>query len=90
MNAFDIIGPVMIGPSSSHTAGAVLAGVSDRPLGVDIERFRPVTPRLLRRLGADSAEEALGRWVRLEALAKQSGTGVIAVLNRGLTAAEEA
>ena len=23
MNVFDIIGPVMIGPSSSHTAGAV-------------------------------------------------------------------
>ena len=77
-------------PRGELAAGAVLAGVSDRPLGVDIERFRPVTPRLLRRLGADSAEEALGRWVRLEALAKQSGTGVIAVLNRGLTAAEEA
>ncbi|MCI9232439.1 MAG: L-serine ammonia-lyase, iron-sulfur-dependent, subunit beta, partial [Lachnospiraceae bacterium] len=23
MNSFDIIGPVMVGPSSSHTAGAV-------------------------------------------------------------------
>ena len=23
MNIFDVIGPVMIGPSSSHTAGAV-------------------------------------------------------------------
>jgi|LSQX01.2.fsa_nt_gb L-serine dehydratase len=26
MNIFDIIGPVMIGPSSSHTAGAVKLG----------------------------------------------------------------
>ena len=26
MNAFDILGPVMIGPSSSHTAGAVRIG----------------------------------------------------------------
>ena len=26
MNVFDIIGPVMIGPSSSHTAGAPLSG----------------------------------------------------------------
>ena len=26
MNVFDIIGPVMIGPSSSHTAGAVRIG----------------------------------------------------------------
>lgn len=26
MNIFDIIGPVMVGPSSSHTAGAVRIG----------------------------------------------------------------
>ena len=26
MNVFDILGPVMIGPSSSHTAGAVRMG----------------------------------------------------------------
>ena len=38
MNIFDIIGPVMIGPSSSHTAGAVRLGrvanklADDRPL----------------------------------------------------------
>ena len=34
MNIFDIIGPVMIGPSSSHTAGAVRIGrVSGKILG---------------------------------------------------------
>ena len=34
MNIFDIIGPVMIGPSSSHTAGAVRIGrVSQKILG---------------------------------------------------------
>ena len=27
MNLIDIIGPVMIGPSSSHTAGAVRLGL---------------------------------------------------------------
>ena len=26
MDAFDIIGPIMVGPSSSHTAGAVRIG----------------------------------------------------------------
>ena len=26
MNIFDIVGPVMVGPSSSHTAGAVRIG----------------------------------------------------------------
>lgn len=32
MNVFDIIGPVMIGPSSSHTAGAARAGMVARSL----------------------------------------------------------
>ncbi|MCI1951374.1 MAG: L-serine ammonia-lyase, iron-sulfur-dependent subunit beta [Clostridiales bacterium] len=32
MNIFDIIGPVMIGPSSSHTAGAVRIGLISRKL----------------------------------------------------------
>lgn len=32
MNSFDIIGPVMVGPSSSHTAGAVKIGIISRKL----------------------------------------------------------
>ena len=32
MNGFDIIGPVMIGPSSSHTAGAVRLGYAARKI----------------------------------------------------------
>lgn len=32
MNIFDIIGPVMVGPSSSHTAGAVKIGLAARKL----------------------------------------------------------
>ncbi len=32
MNIFEVIGPVMIGPSSSHTAGAVRIGYSARKL----------------------------------------------------------
>ena len=32
MNVFDIIGPVMVGPSSSHTAGAVRIGLIARKL----------------------------------------------------------
>lgn len=36
MNIFDIIGPVMVGPSSSHTAGAVRIGrISRKILGED-------------------------------------------------------
>jgi L-serine dehydratase len=32
MNLFDIVGPVMVGPSSSHTAGAVKIGLACRKL----------------------------------------------------------
>ncbi|SFG16674.1 L-serine dehydratase [Lachnospiraceae bacterium C7] len=32
MNIFDIVGPVMVGPSSSHTAGAVKIGLISRKL----------------------------------------------------------
>ena len=43
MNVFDIIGPIMIGPSSSHTAGAVRLGrvawklLEDDPVRAEIE-----------------------------------------------------
>ena len=37
MNVMDVIGPVMVGPSSSHTAGAVRIGkVSRRLLGENV------------------------------------------------------
>ena len=32
MNIFDILGPIMVGPSSSHTAGAVRIGLIARKL----------------------------------------------------------
>ena len=39
MNIFDIIGPVMVGPSSSHTAGAVKIGyVSQKLLGQPVKK----------------------------------------------------
>lgn len=41
MNIFDIIGPVMVGPSSSHTAGAVKIGyVSRKLLGEPLKEVR--------------------------------------------------
>lgn len=39
MNIFDIVGPVMVGPSSSHTAGAVRIGyISGKLLGEPIRK----------------------------------------------------
>ena len=39
MNLFDIVGPVMVGPSSSHTAGAVRIGfVAQKLLGEPVKQ----------------------------------------------------
>ena len=41
MNLFDIVGPVMVGPSSSHTAGAVRIGfVAQKLLGEPVKRAK--------------------------------------------------
>jgi len=41
MNLFDIIGPVMVGPSSSHTAGAVRIGnIARKLVGGDIAKAK--------------------------------------------------
>ena len=61
----------------SHTAGAVLVGVADSPVGVDIERIRPVSLRaMLRIAGVESERAFFENWVRREARAKCTGNGV--------------
>lgn len=61
----------------SHTGGAVLVGLSDQPLGVDIEKIRPVSRRAMHRLADVATEEAFFRsWVRREARVKRSGDGI--------------
>ena len=65
----------------SHTSGAVLAGVSDAPIGVDIERLRPVSPAALRRLAPGVEErDFFPCWVRREARAKLDGAHMDALL----------
>ncbi len=61
----------------SHTKGAVLVGVSEEPLGVDIERIRPVGRRVMQRLvQAETEEDFFRSWVRWEARSKRSGKGI--------------
>lgn len=63
--------------SISHTSGAVLVGVSEQPIGVDIEKIRPVSQRAMHRLAGVSTEEAFFQsWVRREARTKRSGSGI--------------
>lgn len=67
--------------SLSHTGGAALAAVSDRPVGVDVERIRPIRERLLRQVaGTDSETEFFHTWVRREARCKLRGVGIAAML----------
>ena len=63
--------------SISHTEGAALVGLSGAPIGVDIERRRPLPPRVRALLGEELDDaEALARWTALEAHAKRTGRGV--------------
>ena len=65
----------------SHTSGAVLVGVSDHPVGVDIERLRPMAPGALRRLAPGMEErDFFPCWVRREARAKLEGAHMDALL----------
>ncbi len=65
----------------SHTRGAVLVGLSDKAVGVDIERVRPVGRKLMERLAqTDSEEEFFRNWVEWEARSKRSGDGVVSLL----------
>lgn len=66
----------------SHTDGAVLVGIGDTALGVDIEKIRPVGERLKNKMGEGTSDyEFLRNWVRLEACGKRDGTGVLPHLN---------
>ena len=76
--------------SLSHTAGAAAAALADMPVGVDIERVRPVSVRAMERIAGVRTEAAFFRsWVRREARVKRTGSGIVtmmrteAPLNRG-------
>lgn len=70
--------------SLSHTRGAVIAAVATTPVGVDIERDRPLNPKtissVLCRSETDWLErhpgDALKLWCRKEAIAKAMQTGL--------------
>lgn len=64
----------------SHTRGAVLVGIHDRPLGVDIERIRPVSERTMQRLaGTTDVHSFFESWTRRESRSKRSGMGLAAM-----------
>lgn len=66
----------------SHTRGAVLVGLSAQPIGVDIERVRPVNPKTVRRLTGEELDAAafFSCWVRREARTKRSGGSIVSMM----------
>lgn len=62
--------------SISHTDGAVMIGLADREIGVDIEKICPVKESMLRKFDCGSEENFFTAWVRREARAKRLGTPV--------------
>ncbi len=64
----------------SHTRGAVLVGIHDKPVGVDIERIRPVSERTMQRIANVSTEkEFFESWVRRESRGKWGGSGLASI-----------
>lgn len=64
----------------SHTRGAVLVGIHDQPIGVDIEHIRPVSERTMMRLADVKTErEFYMSWTRRESRSKWGGTGLAAM-----------
>lgn len=71
----------------SHTRGAVLVGIHDKPIGVDIERIRPVSERTMKRIADVITEkEFFESWTRRESRGKWGGTGV-AMMREGASPA---
>ena len=70
----------------SHTDGAVMVGISPRPIGVDIEKTHPVGRRVMRRvMGIGNAEAGnltafFRAWVAMESCGKRDGGGVLRIL----------
>ena len=61
----------------SHTRKAVLVGLHDEPLGVDIEKIRPVSERTMQRIAGTTTQQAFFEsWVRRESRSKWNGAGL--------------
>lgn len=62
----------------SHTTGAVLVGLSEAPIGVDIQQIRPLSPRVQHRLDAagKTADQYFQEWACYEAWIKRAGRSV--------------
>lgn len=62
----------------SHSRGAAVCALHDKPVGVDVEKLRPAPPRLA---GGMEDEAFFRLWTAKEATIKQQGKGVATLLH---------
>lgn len=75
--------------SLSHSGGEAIIAVSDREIGADIQKMRPVDLRLAERFFTAREKEYVGEdvsrfyevWTKKEAYGKWQGSGLAAVLH---------
>lgn len=68
--------------SLSHTRGAALLAMHDEPVGVDIERLRPVSGAMLARFHATNDDDFWRLWVQRESRCKHAGISAVALRDR--------
>ena len=61
----------------SHSHGAVVVALHDKPVGVDVEKLRPAPKRLS--AGMDD-RDFFRRWTKMEATVKKRGGSIAAIL----------
>ncbi|WP_409968622.1 hypothetical protein RFF05_01135 [Bengtsoniella intestinalis] len=63
--------------SISHTQGAAMVALAQEPVGVDIEKIRPISAHMMERVAkAQNQEVFFKTWVSREAMGKCLGTGI--------------
>lgn len=95
----DLAGWPLLRVSLAHTSGAVIAGVSERPIGVDIEPLRGLAPAEVAPVLGDAERSWLDSdpddtatirvWCRKEAAAKALGGGLEIMRDIGVCSAGE-
>ncbi|MCM1306091.1 MAG: hypothetical protein NC037_00610 [Bacteroides sp.] len=60
----------------SHSHGVTMLGVSHAPIGVDIEKIRPIDFKKFDFIAADSEEEFFEKWTERESYLKFTGEGL--------------
>lgn len=63
----------------SHSHGVMLVGISHAPIGVDIEKVRPVDFEKFKFIEAEDDQDFFEKWTERESYVKFTGEGIAAI-----------